>query len=268
MGPRVCIEVKGVGFGYQGGQALSDVSFSVHEGEYLGIIGPNGGGKTTLLKIVLGLLSPDEGSVRLFGEPSEEFSQRYRIGYVPQGHGAEPFPASVSEVVWSGRFPRMGLLARRSPEDREAVGRAMEAAGVHEISRRLLGQLSGGERQRVSIARALASGPEVLILDEPSVGVDIGAQEAFYAFLGKLNRDQGMTILFVSHDVGVVAREVGTLLCLNKRMVCHGRPENIIKGDFLETVYGSHVKNVYHRHGNLKNAGHDAGHDAGGCDAP
>lgn len=249
MGPRVCIEVKGVGFMYQGRSTLADVSFSVHEGEYLGIIGPNGGGKTTLLKIVLGLLRPDEGSVHLFGEPVEELAQRHRVGYVPQGHIAEYFPASVSEVVWSGRTPRMGLLARRSPEDREAVSLAMEAAGIHDISKRLLGELSGGERQRVSIARALAAEPEVLILDEPSVGVDVGAQEAFYSFLGMLNKEQGMTIMFVSHDVGVVAREVGTLLCLNQRLICHGSPEDIIKGDFLETVYGTHVKSVHHRHG-------------------
>ncbi len=249
MNRPVCIEAEGVSFGYQGQEALADVTFSVHEGEYLGIIGPNGGGKTTLLKILLGLLSPDSGSVRLFGEPAGSFRERYRIGYVPQGQGMETFPASVSEVVWSGRTPRMGMLARPSANDRRAVRQAMEAAEVQGFRKRLVGQLSGGERQRVSIARALASEPEILILDEPSVGVDVAVQEAFYAFLGKLNRQQNMTILFVSHDVGVVAQEVSTLLCLNQRLICHGRPENIIKGDFLETVYGAHVKSAHHRHG-------------------
>ncbi len=249
MGNSVCIEAEGVSFGYQGREALADVTFSVREGEYLGIIGPNGGGKTTLLKILLGLLIPDSGSVRLFGKPAGSFQERYRIGYVPQGQGIEAFPASVSEVVWSGRTPRMGMLARPSNNDRQAVQRAMEAADVQGFSKRLVSQLSGGERQRVSIARALASEPEVLILDEPSVGVDMGAQEAFYAFLGELNRQQNLTILFVSHDVGVVAHEVSTMMCLNHRLVCHGRPEDIIKGDFLETVYGTHVKSVHHRHG-------------------
>lgn len=245
----VCIDVQDVSFSYHGRVALSNVSFNVRQGEYLGIIGPNGGGKTTLLKIVLGLLRPDTGQVRIFGEPVEVASARSSIGYVPQGHAVQNFPASVEEVVWCGRSTRMGsLLSRPSRADREAVDRAMEAAGIFGVRKRLVSDLSGGERQRVGIARALASEPEVLILDEPSTGVDIAAQEAFYAFLGGLNKEQGLTILFVSHDVGVVAREVGTLLCLNQRMVCHGAPENFIKDDFLEMVYGAHVKSVYHRH--------------------
>ena len=263
MSGRQCIEVSGVSFSYRGRESLSNITFGVHEGEYLGIIGPNGGGKTTLLKIILGLLNPDAGSVRLFGQPSGEFAERHRIGYVPQGFINESFPASVEEIVWSGRTPRMGFLSRPRAEDRDAVRRSMEAAGVADVGKRLVGELSGGQRQRVSIARALASEPEVLILDEPSTGVDVAAQETFYGFLARLNQEQGMTIIFVSHDVGVVAREVGTLLCLNRVMLCHDRPEKFINDDFLQTVYGSQVKSVYHRH----DAEHGKEHGRGDSDA-
>ena len=242
------VELRDVAFSYGGVAALSNISFDVHEGEYLGIIGPNGGGKTTLLKIMLGLIKPDTGAVRLLGQASADFKERYRIGYVPQGSLNETFPASVEEIVWSGRTPRMGFFSRRQAEDREAVARAMEASGVWDVRGRLIRELSGGQRQRVSIARALASEPEILILDEPSTGIDMAAQETFYGFLAKLNRDLGMTIIFVSHDVGVVAREVGTLLCLNQHMVCHGRPESLVNDNFLEMVYGSHMKSVYHKH--------------------
>lgn len=245
---EVIIEVKDVSYRYRGNDVLSDIEFNVHRGEYLGILGPNGGGKTTLLKILLGLLTPDTGVVKLFGEPSLNFIKRELVGYVPQSNNGLSFPATVEEIVASGRTPKVGYFSRLSNVDRDAINSAMETAGVIDLKKRLVSELSGGERQRAYIARALATEPEVLILDEPSVGVDVGAQEVFYSFLAELNSKRDMTILFVSHDVGVVAREVGTLLCLNQRMVCHGRPENIIKGNFLEMVYGSHMKSVYHRH--------------------
>jgi zinc transport system ATP-binding protein len=154
----------------------------------------------------------------------------------------------VEEVVGSGRTPRAGFMRRFSAVDLEAIDRAMEVADVSGLRKRPVGELSGGELQRVYIARALAAGPELLILDEPAVGVDVAAQEAFYSFLAELNQGHGITVVFVSHDVGVVAREVSSILCLNRRLLCHGRPENFIKEDFLETLYGKKVKSVYHRH--------------------
>lgn len=250
MNEKNCIEVNDVSFNYANIPVLEHVGFSVKTGEYLGIIGPNGGGKTTLLKIILGLLKPDSGSVKIFGLNMEEFKERYRIGYVPQKSAQAEFffPATVEEIIRSGRTARIGILKRFSSKDNEAVEEAMETAGVSEYRSRLISRLSGGERQRVLIARALAGGPSILILDEPAVGVDIASQEMFYEFLAHLNREQGITIMFVSHDVGVIAQEVNTILCLNHRMMCHGSPESFIKEEYLEKLYGRKVTSLHHRH--------------------
>jgi zinc transport system ATP-binding protein len=250
MDKKTCIEVNDISFSYAHIQVLEHVGFAVKAGEYLGIIGPNGGGKTTLLKIILGLLKPDSGSVKVFGLNTEEFKERYRIGYVPQKSAQAEFffPATVEEVVRSGRTARIGILRRFSGKDDEAVEEAMEIAGVSEYRSRLISRLSGGERQRVLIARALAGEPSILILDEPAVGVDIASQEKFYEFLAHLNREQSITIIFVSHDVGVIAQEVNTILCLNHRMMCHGSPESFIKEEYLEKLYGRKVTSLHHKH--------------------
>lgn len=250
MDNETCIEVNDVSFSYANIPVLEHVGFSVKTGEYLGIIGPNGGGKTTLLKIILGLLKPDSGDVKFFGQDIYEYKERYRIGYVPQRSAQAEFffPATVEEIVRSGRTARLGLLRRFSRKDNEAVEGAMETAGVSEYRGRLIGKLSGGERQRVLIARALAGEPGILILDEPAVGVDIASQEKFYEFLEHLNREQSITIIFVSHDVGVIAHEVNTILCLNHRMICHGSPESFIKEEYLEKLYGRKVTSLHHRH--------------------
>lgn len=250
MTDKVCIEVEDVSLRYNENPVLEHVSFSVKTGEYLGIIGPNGGGKTTLLKIIIGLLKPDAGKVKIFGQEIENFRERYQIGYVPQRAAQEEFyfPATVEEIVRSGRTARLGLFKRFGTEDSKAIENAMEIAGVAGYRGRLIGRLSGGERQRVLIARALAGEPRILILDEPAGGVDIVSQERFYSFLLYLNREVGITIIFVSHDVGVIADEVNTVLCLNHRLICHGPPENFIKEEFLEKVYGRKVTSVLHRH--------------------
>jgi zinc transport system ATP-binding protein len=250
MSEKICIEVNDISFSYAHIPVLEHVGFTVKAGEYLGIIGPNGGGKTTLLKIILGLLKPDSGDVKVFGRNTEEFKERYRIGYVPQKSAQAEFffPATVEEVVRSGRTARIGILRRFSRKDNEAVDEAMETAGVSEYKSRLISRLSGGERQRVLIARSLAGGPSMLILDEPAVGVDIASQEKFYEFLAHLNSEQGITIIFVSHDVGVIAHEVNTILCLNHRMMCHGSPESFIKEEYLEKLYGRKVTSLHHRH--------------------
>jgi zinc transport system ATP-binding protein len=257
----VSIEIEGVSFSYHGEKVLEDVGFSVARGDYLGIIGPNGGGKTTLIRIILGLLKPDTGSVRIFGGGAPHGvnvgathrvngGARASIGYVAQHavQGETYFPASVEEVVKSGRFARMGFLKRFSDADRAAVEKAMETADVGRLGRRLIGSLSVGQLQRVLIARALASEPEILILDEPVTGVDIASQTRFYAFLELLNKELGITILFVTHDVGVIAREATSVMCLNRKLFCHGSPEDFISGEFLETLYGHKVNPFLHRH--------------------
>lgn len=244
------IELNNVGFTYGGVPVLEGVSFVVNKGDYLGIIGPNGGGKTTLIRIILGLLHPTTGRVALFGKDHHDFKEKYRIGYVPQRvtQTDKNFPATVLEVVQSGRIPRLGFFHGFKKKDDEVVERALELSGISKYRDALIGNLSGGERQRVFIARALASEPDVLILDEPTVGVDIGAQKKFYEFLGSLNRDQNLTIVFVSHDVDAVAGEIKTVLCLNRGMVCHGVPEVLLTESILKRLYGDHVTNITHEH--------------------
>lgn len=248
--PAPCIEVEDVSFHYNGTTVLEQVSFTVSSGEYLGIIGPNGGGKTTLIRIILGLLMPQSGTVRIFGNEVRRTEKKCGIGYVPQRAAQAEFyfPATVHEIVKSGRTAQVGPFRRYRQEDHRAIDKAMEITGVTGLKDRLISRLSGGERQRVFIARTLAGESKILILDEPAVGVDIASQENFYRFLSYLNSELKITIIFVSHDVSVIAQEVKTVLCLNHSLICHGLPENFIKEEFLEEVYGKKVTSVFHRH--------------------
>ena len=250
MVKEVCIKLEDVNYNYNDHPILENISFAANSGEYLGIIGPNGGGKTTLIRIMLGLLKPTTGTVRIFGQEINHFKARYKLGYVPQraAHEEFYFPASVDEVVRSGRTAKMGLFRRYSQEDHAAIRQAMDIAEISKLKDRLIGELSGGERQRVFIARALAGEPGILILDEPVVGVDIASKDRFYAFLKHLNEEERITIIFISHDVGAIAHEVNNVLCLNRRLICHGSPRDYIKEDFLEQVYGRKVTPIFHNH--------------------
>lgn len=242
------IELNNVSFSYDHTPILENLTFTVRKGEYLGIIGPNGGGKTTLIKIILGLLHPTDGAVTLFGKDRHDFKEKYRIGYVPQRitQADKNFPATVFEVVRTGRIARLGFFERFTKKDIDAVEHAMEISGIARYRDTLIGNLSGGERQRVFIARALASEPDVLILDEPTVGVDIGAQKTFYDFLASLNRDHHLTIIFISHDIDAVSQETNTVLCLNHNLVCHGLPQDLLNEHILERLYGKHSQRVSH----------------------
>lgn len=242
------IELNNVSYSYDHTPVIENLTFTVRKGEYLGIIGPNGGGKTTLIKVILGLLHPTEGTIILFGKDRHDFKEKHRIGYVPQRvtQSEKNFPATVLEVVRTGRTARLGFFEKFTKKDEEAVEHAMKISGIAKYRDTLVGDLSGGERQRVFIARALASEPDVLILDEPTVGVDIGVQKTFYDFLASLNREQKLTILFISHDVDVVSQETKTVLCLNHNLVCHGLPQDLLNEHILERLYGNNSKPVPH----------------------
>ncbi|WP_420265947.1 metal ABC transporter ATP-binding protein [Candidatus Magnetominusculus dajiuhuensis] len=250
MKTTYCIEVENLNFSFDKNVVIEDVSFQITDGQYTGLIGPNGGGKTTLIRIILGLLTPSSGSVRLFGEPANGFMRRYLIGYVPQNASQAEFyfPATAHEIVRSGRTARVGMFRRFTKADNAAITHAMETAGVAHLKDRLIGKLSGGQRQRVFIARALAGDPKVLILDEPAVGVDTASKERFYEFLHELNKNSGITILFVTHDLGVIAREVETVLCLNTRLLCHSDPGVFTEDKLIEIAYGGKVTPVIHGH--------------------
>ncbi|MGH7753478.1 MAG: metal ABC transporter ATP-binding protein, partial [Gemmatimonadales bacterium] len=221
----------------------------IDRGDVLGLIGPNGSGKTTLLRVLLGLLRPTCGHVRLFGTEIAAFRQRERIGYVPQKAAFNSrFPAAVSEVVISGRSGRAGVGHRFTAADREAARRALDLVGLTSLHDKRIGELSSGQQQRVLIARALVTRPELLLLDEPTVGVDPDAQEQFYTLLLRLNREEGVTLILVSHDIGFVTREVSRLACLNRTLVFHGSPEEAAVSGALAQMYRSEAWMVAHRH--------------------
>jgi len=212
------IQVEHVSYSYEGVEVLQDVTFSLERGEFLGIIGPNGGGKTTLLKLLLGIFKPDRGSIRVLGQ--EPHAASHRVGYVPQNMGStRSFPISVMEVALMGRLSRSRIGKRYTEEDREKVRRVLEKVGMWEHRDRPIGKLSGGQRQRVFIARALSTDPEILFLDEPTAGVDAEFQTHIYDFLEELNRE--VTIVVITHDIGVVSSYMKSIACLNRHLILH-----------------------------------------------
>jgi zinc transport system ATP-binding protein len=227
-----------------------DIELSVLAGDFLAVIGPNGSGKTTLIKIMLGLLTATRGRASLFGIPIQAFRDWDRVGYVPQKatHFDPYFPAAVQEVV------AMGLVAGtnrgRLPvgERRSRVMEALEAVGMAEKHDRPIGELSGGQQQRVFIARALVSSPAVLILDEPTAGVDVEAQNTFYGMLDRLNREKGLTVVFSTHNVGVVTKHVNKVACINQRLYFHGSHEEFCATDHLLEAVGGRAHIIHHEH--------------------
>jgi zinc transport system ATP-binding protein len=225
------IEVKGVSFSYDGRLVLKNINLTIHRGDYLGLIGGNGSGKTTLVKIILGLLKPAEGFVRLFGADAKDFTDWHKIGYVPQkaANFDANFPATAQEVVLMGRYGRRGLFHRVTNEDREKTRAALEQVEMWQQRNRLIGDLSGGQQQRVFIARALAGEPEVLFLDEPTVGVEKHIRDEFYALLRKLNTDLRLTVVLVTHDVDAIAHEAMHIACIDCTIFFHDSVDEYFK---------------------------------------
>ncbi len=223
------VEVDAVSFAYGRDEVLDCVTFQVQPGEFVALTGPNGSGKSTLLRVLLGLTTPKSGSVRLFGHAPEQLMDRWRLGYVPQrAASAELLPATVAEVVAAGRLARRGWWRRPSPDDEGAVAEAMAAVDLADLANRRLGELSGGQQQRVLIAKALVSGPELLVLDEPVAGVDAGSQRRFRDALVQLAKDKGVAVLLVSHELGAVADDLDRVLVLKSgRILFDGPPGDL-----------------------------------------
>ncbi|WP_254763843.1 metal ABC transporter ATP-binding protein [Natrinema marinum] len=242
------VALENVTFAYGAQPAVKDVSLTVEDGDFLGLIGPNGSGKTTLLHLMLGLRSPDSGSIELFGEPVDEFDDGERIGYVSQQatSGGGSMPVTVREAVTMGRFAHAGY-GRLSDEDRAAVADALETVGIADLADRQVNQLSGGQRQRAYIARALASEADLLALDEPTVGVDAESRDAFYQLLESLN-DDGITIILIEHDIGVVTDRATRIACINTELYHHGDTESFVESDALTEAYGATGQVVHHHH--------------------
>ncbi len=231
------IQIRGLNFSYSEAQVLQDINLSIYQNEFIGIIGPNAGGKTTLLKLMLGLLKPESGTITIYGKTPKEVVQN--IGYVPQyAMFSRDFPVTVEEVVM------LGTAGKSQSEDRELLRKTMQAVGIDHISAKHIGALSGGQIQRVLVARALACRPKILILDEPTANIDIKAEENIFSFLKKYN--ESMTIIVVSHDVAFISSYVSRVACLNKTLICHDTES--ISGKMIEELYDAHINIIHHQH--------------------
>jgi zinc transport system ATP-binding protein len=225
----VAVELRDVSFAYDGGRpVLEHVELAVEKGEFVAVAGPNGGGKTTLMRLALGLERPTSGEALLFGEPATRFSGRSTLGYLAQRSqlGVDA-PATVREVVSAGRLAAGGLLGPLRRRDRAIVEESIERVGLADSSDVPLRTLSGGQQQRAFIAKALAAEPSLLVLDEPTTGVDVEAQEALAALLDRLHRELAVTILYVSHEFGAVERFVGRLVLVRGGIVFDGPPRDL-----------------------------------------
>jgi zinc transport system ATP-binding protein len=212
------IEMENVWFSYEGPPVLRDVNLILEQGEFLGIIGPNGGGKTTLLKLMLGMLKPDKGRIKLLGE--EPHDAGHRVGYVPQNMDFNrTFPISVMDVTLMGRLKRSRIGRSYTRDDKDKVQEILEKVGMWGYRHRPIGKLSGGQRQRVFVARALVTNPELLFLDEPTASVDHEFETDLYDLLKELNRT--VTIVVITHDIGVVSSHMKSIACVNRQLMFH-----------------------------------------------
>lgn len=235
------ITVEDVSFSYGGPMVLEQVNLTVERGEFLGLVGPNGGGKSTLLKIVLGLLEPGAGRITVLGQKPVE--ARQAIGYVPQfATFPRYFPVSVEDTVLLGRLGKSRSIIGYGKADKEAARRAMVETEIEDLRKRPIDALSGGQVQRVLIARALASEPKILILDEPTSNIDMRAETDIFDLLKKLNTQ--MTIVVVSHDIGFISQYVSLIACLNRTLLCHS--SSPITGKMIEQLYGAPVQMIRH----------------------
>ncbi|MGD9677494.1 MAG: metal ABC transporter ATP-binding protein [Vulcanibacillus sp.] len=246
------VVIKNLTFKYSNQVILDDINLTIKSNDFLGLIGPNGSGKTTLLKAILGLLPIQQGEIFLFDKPLNKFAVWSNVGYVSQKANSfnSGFPATVYEVVAMGLYGKKGLFRRLNSSDIEQVYKTIETVGLEDYTKRSIGKLSGGQQQRAFVARALVSQPKLLILDEPTVGVDTESTNQFYLLLEKLNKEKNITIILVSHDIGVVTNKVSNIACLNRKLLYHGEPEfyNTDSCNILQNMYGEDMKIVSHNH--------------------
>ncbi|MCD4677487.1 MAG: ABC transporter ATP-binding protein [Desulfobacula sp.] len=235
------IILENISFAYKQRNILEDVNLLIKQNEFASIVGPNGGGKTTLLKLILGLIKPDRGVIRIFGRSPDQV--RHKIGYMPQyAHLDMDFPATVMDVVLMGRLAKKTLWF--SKKDRAEALNALDKVGMTAFVNTGFNELSGGQKQRILIARALCSNPDVLLLDEPTANVDQQTEKNLFSILQKLNSQ--MTILLVSHDLGFVSKYVKSVICVNRQVVIH--PTTLMDGTLIKDIYHGDLKMVRHDH--------------------
>lgn len=244
-------DIKNMSFVVKGQTILSNISLEIFRSEYIAIIGPNGGGKTTLVRMLLGLEKPTSGEVKIYGKKLSSFREWHKIGYVPQRASQidASFPATVLDIVKMGRVSQKKIFGKLDANDIKLVDDAMAKMDIVDLKEKMIGTLSGGQRQRVMIARALASKPEILILDEPNTGVDVASQKNFYALLRELNKKEGITIVFITHDIGVIADDIARLFTINQKAVICNNPKQALSCEEMSELYGidAHLLHV-HKH--------------------
>ncbi len=237
------ISCRDLDFGYEGKPVLRNVNITIPVGDFVCVVGPNGSGKTTLLKIALGLLKPTAGVIEVLGQRPDR--SRGKIGYVPQHPRLDPlFPVSAMDVVLMGRLGRTRSVGAWSADDRAQARRALEEVGLADRAAHHFASLSGGQKQRVLIARALAGEPELLLLDEPTAGLDAHIEAGFYQLLQELN--QRLTVVLVSHDLGFVSGFVRSVVCVGQDVVVH--PTSEVTGEVIADLYGGDVRLIRHDH--------------------
>ncbi|WP_163536544.1 metal ABC transporter ATP-binding protein [Gracilibacillus sp. YIM 98692] len=246
------VKMDNVSFHYSNRQALSNVNFRIERGDFVGLVGPNGGGKTTLIKLLLGLEKATSGHIYLFNQPIHKFKQKNKIGYVSQKANTfnSGFPATVEEVVAMGLTAKLGYFRYLNKALKKRIRTAIEQVGMSGYLHENIGDLSGGQQQRIFIARALVSQPELLILDEPTVGVDAENVEKFFDLLHELNTQQNITLLLVTHDIGTMTHHASKVACLNRTLHFHGNPNSFqsLTKEQLSDFYGHPLNLVTHEH--------------------
>ncbi len=252
MENEAIIQLKDVSFRYDRENVLEHIDLTVPKGAFLGLVGPNGSGKSTLLKLILGLLKPQQGDIYLFGQQQAKFREKSRIGFVSQKANSfnSGFPATVYEVVASGLTGKVGLFRFLGSNVKREVMKAIQSVGMESFAGKNIGELSGGQQQRVFIARAIVSKPDALILDEPTVGVDEKNVKSFYDMLETLNKELGITLILVTHDIGTITSKVTHVVCLNKNLHFHGRTEEFerLSTEDLSSFYHHNVHVLSHDH--------------------
>lgn len=246
------LEISSLSFRYDKAEVLTDINLTLPMGTFLGIVGPNGSGKSTLVKLILGLLKVKDGHIKLFGTEIQHFKDWKKIGFVSQKANSfnSGFPATVYEVVSMGLVSQIGLFKFLTKADKQKVLHAIETVGMKDYLNRNIGELSGGQQQRVFIARAIVSNPELLILDEPTVGVDVNNVENFYQILDKLNNEHKITLVLITHDIGTITKHASHVACLNKTLQFHGKAsvlEGLDESD-LSSFYGHSLQIINHDH--------------------
>lgn len=244
------IDVKGLTVRRGNTEAITKADFSIEKGDYVGIVGPNGGGKTTLVLALLGLLPKAEGSIRIMGQEIESFDQWEKVGYVSQFaiNFDSQFPLTVKELVGLGRINKRNMGRFRNKEDWKAVNEALHLMGISDLADKRIGMLSGGQRQRAFVAKSLVSHPELLVLDEPVTGFDPLTQEKFFMQLANLNQKNGLTILIISHDLTAVFCRMSRVLCVNRQVHSSTIVDGTVPDDILKRGYGEHFHFAFHRH--------------------